>query len=188
MTAVPADARARGTAIGHGESAARVRAHRAGPLLVLGGPGTGKSTLAVELVASRIDDGLDPSRVLALCATRRSALALRDRIVARVGRTIREPLARTAHSYAFGVLRREAAMRAEPAPRLLGAAEQEVVIAELLQGWHVPWPSDLADAVSTRHFTRALRDLLLRALERDVTPEMLTDLGRAHDRPAWQVA
>ena len=79
-------------------------------------------------------------------------------------------------------------MRAEPAPRLLGAAEQEVVIAELLQGWDVPWPPDLAEAVSTRHFTRALRDLLLRALERDVTPEMLTELGRRHGRPAWQVA
>ena len=74
-------------------------------------------------------------------------------------------------------------MRAEPAPRLFGAAEQEVVIAELLEGWQTPWPRDLADAVTTRHFTRALRDLLLRALERDVTPEMLAALGRVHRRP-----
>jgi len=188
MTAVPDVPRGSVAAMVPDDPAARVREHRAGPLLVLGGPGTGKSTLAVELVASRIDEGLDPGRVLALCATRRASVALRDRIVARVGRTIREPLARTAHSYAFGLLRREAAMRAEPAPRLLGAAEQEVVIAELLQGWDVPWPPDLAEAVSTRHFTRALRDLLLRALERDVTPEMLTELGRRHGRPAWQVA
>jgi radical SAM protein with 4Fe4S-binding SPASM domain len=55
-------------------------------------------------------------------------------VYARVARTIREPLARTFHSYAFGVLRRAAVLRGEPAPRLLTSAEQDAVVAALLQG------------------------------------------------------
>jgi hypothetical protein len=34
--------------------------HQGGPLLVLAGPGTGKTTTIVEAVAARIDGGVDP--------------------------------------------------------------------------------------------------------------------------------
>ena len=40
-----------------------------------------------------------------LTFSRRAAGELRDRVTARLGRTVREPVARTLHSYAFGVLR-----------------------------------------------------------------------------------
>ena len=43
-------------------------------------------------------------------------------------RTVREPVARTLHSYAFGVLRMANAARGLPAPRLLSAPEQDVVL------------------------------------------------------------
>ena len=90
--------------------------HRGGPLLVLAGPGTGKTTTVVEAVAARIDEGLDPEQVLVLTFGRRAAAELRARVTARLGRATKEPLARTFHSYAFGLLRREAALRGEPAP------------------------------------------------------------------------
>ena len=76
--------------------------HRGGPLLVLAGPGTGKTTTVVEAVAARIDEGLDPEQVLVLTFGRRAAAELRSRITARLGRATKEPLARTFHSYAFG--------------------------------------------------------------------------------------
>ena len=97
------------------ESQQAVVDHRGGPLLVLAGPGTGKTTTVVEAVAARIADGLDPEQVLVLTFGRRAAAELRSRITARLGRATKEPLARTFHSYAFGLLRREAAMRGEPA-------------------------------------------------------------------------
>ncbi|MBA3523459.1 MAG: UvrD-helicase domain-containing protein, partial [Geodermatophilaceae bacterium] len=79
-----------------------VLGHRGGPLRVLAGPGTGKTTTLVEAVAARIDAGADPESVLVLTFSRRAAAELRVRIAARVGRTMRQPTARTFHSYAYG--------------------------------------------------------------------------------------
>lgn len=170
-----------------------VVAHRGGPLRVLAGPGTGKTTTVVEAVAARIDAGADPESILVLTFSRRAAAELRIRIAARVGRTIREPLARTFHSYAYGVLRKAAAQRGDPPPRLLSGPEQDAVIRELLAGQaggsgSVVWPSRLAVALTTRGFAAELRDLMLRAFERGVQPRQLDEWGRQRHRDDWRAA
>ena len=162
--------------------------HPAGPLVVLGGPGSGKTTALVELAAHRVTSGLDPSRLLLLAPSRRSAALLRDRVAARLGRIVREPVARTAHSYAFGLLRQDAVRRGLPAPRLLSGAEQELMIAEMLGSDAARWPADARAALRTRSFAGQLRDLLLRAEERGLGPDDLAELGRRHDRPLWVAA
>ena len=166
--------------------------HRGGPLLVLAGPGTGKTTTIVEAVATRIEAGADPERILVLTFSRKAAAELRTRITARVGRTIREPVARTFHSYAFGVLRRAAVLRGEPAPRLLTSAEQDAVVAVLLQGDAesdgVSWPPELAAALGTDGFRDELRELLLRATERGIGSEQLAAWGRERGLPHWEAA
>ncbi|HEX2073791.1 MAG TPA: ATP-dependent DNA helicase [Geodermatophilus sp.] len=164
--------------------------HPAGPLLVLAGPGTGKTTTIVEAVAARIDRGVEPERILVLTFSRKAAAELRTRITGRVARTIREPLARTFHSYAYGVLRRAALLRGEPPPRLLTSAEQDAVVAELLRGdveeeGAVRWPASLAPALSTAGFRTELRELLLRATERGVGSEQLAAWGRETGREHW---
>ncbi|SDE24548.1 Superfamily I DNA or RNA helicase [Blastococcus fimeti] len=164
--------------------------HPAGPLLVLAGPGTGKTTTIVEAVASRIGAGVDPEQILVLTFSRKAAAELRTRITTRVGQTIREPLARTFHSYAYGVLRRAALLRGEAPPRLLTSAEQDAVIAELLRGdvdeeGAVRWPADLAPALGTEGFRTELRELLLRAVERGVVPGRLAAWGRETGREHW---
>ena len=58
-----------------------------GPLLVLAGPGTGKTTTLVEAVARRVEGGLSPDEVLVLTFSRKAAQELRDRITARLGTT-----------------------------------------------------------------------------------------------------
>ncbi|MEI4278177.1 ATP-dependent DNA helicase [Klenkia terrae] len=166
--------------------------HPGGPLLVLAGPGTGKTTTIVEAVARRIEAGLDPERVLVLTFSRKAAAELRTRITARVARTIREPVARTFHSYAFGVLHRAAALRGDPPPRLLTSAEQDLTVRRLLTGDAeddgVRWPEDLGPALGTAGFRRELRELLLRATERGLPPARLAELGAALDRPHWSAA
>jgi len=166
----------------------RVVEHRAGPLLVLGGPGTGKTTTLVELVARRVEAGLDPAQVLLLAPSRRAAAALRDRLAQRLGGVLREPPARTPHSYAFGLLRRQAVRVGLPTPRLLAGAEQQLVVRELLLGKEARWPASVRPALRTRAFADQLRDLLLRSVELGLTPADLTELGRRHDRPLWVAA
>src|SRR6478735_1932420 len=170
----------------------RVVDHRGGPLLVLAGPGTGKTTTVVEAVVARIEAGADPEQVLVLTFGRRAAAELRTRITTRLGRATKEPLARTFHSYAFGVLRREAALRGEPSPRLLAGPEQDLVVRDLLEGdlaaGAPDWPPRLHPALPTRGFAQELRDLLMRAYERGVTAQELDRLGRIQGRDDWQAA
>ncbi|WP_425546901.1 ATP-dependent helicase [Catellatospora coxensis] len=149
----------------------RVIEHGSGPLLVRGGPGTGKTTTLVEAVARRVAEGVDPQRVLVLTFGRRGSQSLRRRIEARIARGVgHEPLVRTFPAYAFGLLRRSAALLGEPSPRLLSGPEQDLVIRELLPGEHAAWAERLLPALGTRAFAEQLRDLLLRAAERGIGP------------------
>ncbi|GAB7050152.1 hypothetical protein JCM9534A_52780 [Catenuloplanes indicus JCM 9534] len=116
----------------------RVVAHTDGPLLVVGGPGTGKTTTLVEAVAARVEAGVDPERILVLTFGRRAAQSLRERIEARIAGlddhdVVHQPMVRTFHAYAYSLLRRAAAERGEPSPRLLTGPEQDLVIRELLE-------------------------------------------------------
>jgi len=169
----------------------RVVEHRVGPLLVLGGPGTGKTATLVEAVAARVAEGVPPDSILVLTFGRRGAARLRDRIEARIGaagRATAQPLVRTFHAYAFGVLRAVAAVRGEPPPRLLTGPEQDLVIRELLVDEPDSWPQSLRPALRTRAFTGQLRDLLLRAAERGLGPADLRRLGTERGRPEWVAA
>ncbi|HEY6795332.1 MAG TPA: ATP-dependent DNA helicase [Kineosporiaceae bacterium] len=167
-----------------------------GPAVLLGAPGTGKTTTLVEAVVARIErDGVPPDAVLVLAATRAAAAALRDRICARLARTVREPLARTPHAYAFGLLRRARVLDGDVPPRLISGAEQDRVLAELLAGHQAgegappPWPAALGPAVrALRGFRDELRDLLMRAVERGLGPDDLAALGRRYRRPDWVAA
>src|SRR3954454_19486390 len=130
--------------------------HTAGPLLVIGGPGTGKTATLVEAVAARVAEGVDPEGILVLTFGRRGALRLRDRMEARLGRaggdgrtTTAEPMVRTFHGYAFGILRRAAVAQGEMSPRLLTGPEQDLVIRELLEDTPTPWPESLKTALRT---------------------------------------
>ncbi len=183
-------------------AALRVLSHDGGLLRVLGGPGTGKTTLAADVVADRIlRRGVHPEHVLVLTANRQSAIALRAAISRRISaagpmtglRTAHGPLVRTVHSYAFGVLRLRAALGGLPPPRLLSGPEQDVVVRELLAGvvaddGGASWPDRLRPALELPGFAAELRDLLLRATERGVAPEDLIELGRRHRRPEWVAA
>src|SRR5262252_4970982 len=175
------------------EAQQRVVDHKGGPLLVLAGPGTGKTTTIVEAVAERIERrGADPERILVLTFSRKAAAELRDRITARLGRTTSEPLALTFHSYAYALVRREFVLAGDQPPRLLSAPEQLLEIRRLLRGetadGALNWPERLRPALGTRGFAEELRDVLMRAAERGLDGKSLRQLGRRCKRDDWVAA
>ncbi|MFC4587489.1 ATP-dependent helicase [Sphaerisporangium corydalis] len=175
-----------------GQQRAVVR-HQGGPLLVLAGPGTGKTTTIVESVVDRVERrGADPERVLVLTFSRKAAEELRERITARMRRTTRTPLALTFHSYAYALLRREAVLAGDPPPRLLTGPEQLLEIRRLLHGeledGAREWPSGMREALKTRGFAEELRDFLARGAERGLDGDDLVVLGREHGRTDWVAA
>ena len=160
----------------------RVVDHPGGPLLVLAGPGTGKTTTLVEAIVDRIERrGADPSSVLALTFSRKAAEQLRDRVTARLGRTMSTPISSTFHSFAYGLVRAYAPADLYAAPlRLLSAPEQDVLLQELLTATGVrPWPEPLRAASAPAGSPREVQSVLARAREKGLDP---VDLARA--RPA----
>lgn len=163
-------------------------------LLVIGAPGTGKTTTAVEMVVAAVGRGIPADHCLLLSPTRLAAGALRDRVTSRLAGTTSEPVSRTHQALGFGLLRQAAALRGDPSPRLLSGPEQDVVLRELLAGYAAgdapapPWPDHVREALPTRGFRNELRDLLMRAVEWDLQSDDLRQLGREHDRPEWLAA
>src|SRR5580704_5203504 len=107
----------------------RVVAHRGGPLLVLAGPGTGKTTTLVEAVLDRIrgPQSLRPEEILVLTFSRAAAAELRDRIGARLTSGAGAPTATTFHSFCFALVGQyqEPELLGDPL-RLLSGPEQDV--------------------------------------------------------------
>ena len=161
--------------------------HRGGPLLVLAGPGTGKTTTLVEAIVDRVENrGLSPESVLALTFSRKAAEQLRDRVTARLGRTTSTTMCSTFHSFAYGLIRKYSPPELYTGVlRLLSAPEQDVILRELLVETpeSIRWPSSLRSALGTRGFAREVHAVLSRAREKGLDGEELTALG-PRPRPA----
>ncbi|MCC5478893.1 ATP-dependent helicase [Streptomyces barringtoniae] len=171
--------------------------HRSGPLLVLAGPGTGKTTTLVESVATRIARGADPERILVLTFSRKAAVDLRDRMALRIG-AARAPRATTFHSYCYALVRahQDTGLFTEPL-RLLSGPEQDVTVRELLAGQpelqrlglaHVRWPDELRACLTTRGFADEVRAVLARSRELGLGPDALDAFARRIGRPDWRAA
>ncbi|MFF6999993.1 ATP-dependent helicase [Streptomyces sp. NPDC008313] len=171
--------------------------HGAGPLLVLAGPGTGKTTTLVESVAARIARGADPERVLVLTFSRRAAVELRDRMALRMG-AARAPRATTFHSFCYALVRahQDTDLFVEPL-RLLSGPEQDVAVRELLAGQpglerlglaHVRWPDELRACLTTRGFADEVRAVLARSRELGLGPDALGAFAGRIGRPDWGAA
>ncbi|MGW4165405.1 ATP-dependent helicase [Streptomyces chartreusis] len=171
--------------------------HDTGPMLVLAGPGTGKTTTLVESVAARIARGGDPGRILVLTFSRKAAVELRDRMALRIG-AARAPQATTFHSFCYALVRahQDSDLFTEPL-RLLSGPEQDVTVRGLLAGQpdlerlglaHVRWPDDLRACLTTRGFADEVRAVLARSRELGLAPDALDAFARRIGRPDWRAA
>ncbi|MFI1155681.1 ATP-dependent helicase [Streptomyces sioyaensis] len=188
--------------------------HRHGPLLVLAGPGTGKTTTLVESVVRRVRSGDDPERILVLTFSRKAAVELRDRLAARLSgpdappggpagpgsgpRRPGIPQATTFHSFCYALVRahQDAELFADPL-RLLSGPEQDLVVRELLEGQaelagagrgRVRWPDELRACLTTRGFADEVRAVLARSRELGLGPDALGAFAARTGRPDWSAA
>ncbi|MBS2546045.1 ATP-dependent helicase [Catenulispora sp. NL8] len=182
----------------------RVVDHPGGPLLVLAGPGTGKTHTLVEAVIAKTDPdraALRPDQVLILTFSRKAASELRDRIGRRLPMSGVAPLATTFHSFCYALVRRfqDPELFTEPI-RLLSGPEQDVFVRDLVSGSidvgigggalgeRIQWPQDLRAALATRGFAEELRTVLSRARELGLDPTELAQAARRADRGDWYAA
>src|SRR6185437_9221294 len=83
--------------------------HDGGPLLVVAGPGAGKTRVLTHAIAHRIGNGLPPQNCLAVTFTRRARDELRDRLTALLGaETAAVVTVATFHGLGLLILREQA--------------------------------------------------------------------------------
>lgn len=174
--------------------------HRSTPLIIRGATGTGKTSTLIECAIDRIRNGAAADSILILAFGRERASEIRDAIVLASNGTMQEPLARTFHALAFSILSMTTGDNFRETV-LISGAEQEAFIKVLLEGnlldnvdW---WPADLrkdagssdsvvmGEPLLTQGFIRELRDLMMRATERGLTPEDLAEKGQRLGERFW---
>ncbi|MDY3127474.1 MAG: ATP-dependent DNA helicase [Corynebacterium sp.] len=185
-----------------------------GRYLVTGDAGSGITSFLVDTVVNCIDQGVKPDSILVIAASKESGSRLREELALRMSASstasqdtehnantkasadfvATSSLVRSVHSLAFALLR----TTVQEEIRLITGAEQDAVIRELLQGHIISdgknspqssiWPEEIHEALGLVGFARQLRDFLLRAIEREQTPDSLLQLGEQYDRPMWTAA
>ena len=165
---------------------AAVEAHRRSPVLVVGPPGSGKSTVVAAAAALDLAGrGPGEPQPLVLTFGRRAASQLRNQVARAMNRTVSPPWVTTVHAFCLWLLRR-AAVPGAAEPRLLTAPEQEFRVRELLAGRGVAaWPSEIHQAVGTRAFARQVRAVIARVRQLGLDPDDVVAAGREAGRPEW---
>lgn len=144
--------------------------HDEGPLLVIAGAGTGKTTVIIRRIAHLIaTKKAKPSEILALTFTDKAADEMENRVDLLVPYGYIDVSISTFHAFGDRVLREHALdLNIKPDYRVLSHPEQVVFFREHLFQFPLNHYRSLADP--TKHI-EALLQVISRAKDEDVTPE-----------------
>jgi superfamily I DNA/RNA helicase/RecB family exonuclease len=161
--------------------------HGAGPLLVLGSAGTGKTSILRERFARLIEAGEDPERVALVVGSRRARDEARAAILERLEKALPNLVIVTLHGLAYHVVGarfRELGYRAPPT--VLDTTAQFARIRELLAGEEPGrWPAYGA-LLSLRGFADQVRQFVNRAQEALIGPEDIERKAAAAGLGGWR--
>ena len=161
--------------------------------VVVGTPGSGKTTAVVARARALLAAGLAPEEVLVLTPTRQAATALRDRLAIAVGVATPGPLARSVAAFAYQLVRAHAVHAGLDQPQLLTGPDEDRIVQDLLDGDAEDeaegarrWPTWLgAEIRATRGFRTELRAFLAECTTLGITPAALAARGEGSDREVW---
>jgi superfamily I DNA/RNA helicase/RecB family exonuclease len=153
--------------------------HDGGPLLVLGSPGTGKTTVLVERWVRLATQSEEPHRILLLVPTRDRALVLRDELPWRLPQAaIIEAPVHTWHAFAYHLVTRYYGKLGYAAPPVrLTTAEQWAVCKQLLGAEKSKDWGGFADHLGADAFVSEVADFCVRAGHRGLSDDDLTELA-----------
>src|SRR6266545_1967839 len=157
-----------------------------GNVVVLGGPGSGKTALLEAAMHRLLARPGGTARLLT--SSRQAALASTERLLAALTTAAGGALGCvTWYAFARGLVTSHADLlhyRGEPRP--LSGPEQWALVRSLLQldPPEVDW-GELAPLVDTRAFTDELAELVLACERRVIDPDELLARARAEDRASW---
>src|SRR5579859_6717465 len=109
-----------------------IAAYPGTPMRVVAGPGTGKTFALMRRVMRLLEEGTDPSRILAVTFTRTAAGDLVDKLEDLGAPGADEVAAKTLHSLSFGLLGRTAVFQfLNRVPRPLLDYEHKTLVCDL---------------------------------------------------------
>ena len=166
---------------------ARVLAHRAGAVLVTGGPGTGKTAVLRERFAQLLEGGADAERVAFVVGSRRARDDAREALLARFQGSLPELRVVTIHGVARHVLNARFRRLDYPEPPdLLPAGDQFALVQELLSEQDPgQWPA-YGHMLGMRAFADEVRQFLSRAQEALLTPDDILERAEKAGLGGWK--
>ena len=135
----------------------RAAAHRGSPFQLQAGPGTGKTRTLVKRIASLVEEGIDPSAILALTFSNRAAGELAERVAQVLPDKAPNIWIGTFHSFGLDLLRRSGTSIGLSAdPQLFDRSDAIAVLEEIPDARSEALPKSLTPrsscATSFRHF------------------------------------
>ena len=161
--------------------------------VVVGAPGTGKTTVIVERTAALISSGFAPEELLVLTPTRAAATALRDELAIAVGVATPGPLAKSVAAFAYQVVRASLVHADADPPQLLTGPDEDRIVQDLLEGdaederlGRMRWPAWLpAEVRGARGFRTEVRSFVAEMTALGIGPRDLEVRAAEHGVEVW---
>ena len=113
--------------------------HVEGPLLILAGAGSGKTSVLTNRVAYLINEvGISPSNILAITFTNKAAKEMKDRIIKLIGSTAANIQISTFHSFGYRLVRENHhLLRLDKNFTILDEDDSVVIIKKILKDFNL---------------------------------------------------